>query len=753
MRQRLLALPSVRAAWTCLSAQSLGYIIILIFLSVGVQPVRSQPCQTTTRVVGANQTFVNSNCIATTGNGVNGIEAGSSSTVTNSSAITTSGSSAGGIVGTGNSALITNTGTITTTGTDAAGIRVTSGLGNRVNNSGTISVTGANSAAYFTGAPPILQLSNVLSNTGRMIAGPGAFVVLANDCCNGVNNEVQGTFDGRVMLFNATGANYLTNRGLMTISYPGAGITHLVSGRFDQTSTGTLELRADNTGLSDKIAISGPNFTQSTPPGPVVPVLGGTAALDGTLRLRLQPGLYPTTITYPNVLTAALNPVTTQFARFTASSPFFSVIPTYDSGNPSSYFALGVTLTRIPFNAVPGITGNERAFANALEAGYSTNLTGVAASFYGNLLASTATVPFAALTGDGTSGTQTTALYAGNLFLSALMDQRAALRDTLGIGSVTAFSDEPPSYAAQGREHPAFKAMSPRPAAERRTWHTWYAGFGGLQALDGNSTTGAGPLTQRTGGGAAGLDVQARSDLLLGVAVGGSSSAFAANAGATTGRLTAGHAGVYVVADLSSFYAAGAVGYARIDNETSRTISGVGPTETARGIFASDQVGGRLEIGRKLQFGPSTVTPFAALQFSELWQRGYAEYSTTLSGTPGMLGLTYAARSRTSLPTSVGAQVDTRVQFNDEVSWSPFARFAWVHEFMRDRAVTATLSALAPVAAFTAQGAQAAGDSLKADVGSQLAVGRGISVFSTLTTELSAHNTSLSGSGGIKITW
>src|SRR6185312_12034267 len=104
--------------------------------------------------------------------------------------------------------------------------------------------------------------------------------------------------------------------------------------------------------------------------------------------------------------------------------------------------------------------------------------------------------------------------------------------------------------------------------------------------------------------------------------------------------------------------------YGRFDNSTTRTISGVGPTETATGSFASNQIGGRLEFGRKYATMRYTVTPFVAIEPSVLWQNAFTETSVTAGGGPGILGLSYAARTTPSLPTFLGVQLDTRTMLS-----------------------------------------------------------------------------------------
>src|SRR5262245_24868971 len=105
-----------------------------------------------------------------------------------------------------------------------------------------------------------------------------------------------------------------------------------------------------------------------------------TATLGGTLDVTVTRGLYGLSTPY-TLLTAGA--ISGQFAQFMSTPPsaFLSLsAPTY---TPTS---VGVTLRRTPFGAVAGLTANQRAAGNALEAAYSTTLTGPAATLYTNLL-------------------------------------------------------------------------------------------------------------------------------------------------------------------------------------------------------------------------------------------------------------------------------------------------------------------------------------------------------------------------------
>jgi outer membrane autotransporter protein len=265
--------------------------------------------------------------------------------------------------------------------------------------------------------------------------------------------------------------------------------------------------------------------------------------------------------------------------------------------------------------------------------------------------------------------------------------------------------------------------------------------------------TGSAGLSHRTGGGAGGFDYQINPHLLAGIALGGADSLFSVPDRATSGSLESAHVGTYGVARWDSFYAAGAVSFAGIVNKLNRTISaGFSPTELATASFNSELLNGRLELGRTQQIGNLTVTPFAAVQFAELWQSGFTESSTTVTGAPGVLGLTYASNAIPSLPTFLGAQVDARVTFANGMVWSPYTRVSWVHEFEPTRDITATFITL-PLATFTVDGPRAASDAVRVDAGTKLAITTNASLFGSFLGEFSNISQMYAGKGGVRFAW
>jgi uncharacterized protein with beta-barrel porin domain len=627
-----------------------------------------------------------------------------------------------GVVAGGDNSTVTNSGTIIA-GAGGTGIDIIAPFSGPAGAAGTAVI---NSGMVIVGTGGIgvnFQDTGSLNNTG-IIRAPGLGSIAINTCAcviGVVTNS--GTIDGQIIL--GVGSS-VTNSGLITVTdtdatNPAGGFAHIAGETFAQTATGTLALRVTADGRNDSLGTAS---------------VTSTVTLAGTLRALVQPGLYGNATTYINVVTSGAN-IATQFDSVTSSSPFFAATAVY---NPAS---VDLNLARIPFGSVPGMTPNQRAVGNALEGSYSTTLAGNAATFYGNLLAATSVTVLDQLSGEGTSAAQNAAFNAGSLFNNALQGRALFGPNLNGLGAIV-----PTAYAAErvAPGHEAFAALRPPSAAEPGRFRVWTAGFGASQSLQGQADTGSASQSVRSAGGVLGFDWQAAPDLRIGMAVGGSESTFSVASLSTSGRMTAGHIGAYGMKTWGAYYIAASLSYARLDNSTTRTITGVGPTETVSGRFDSDLLSGRVELGWKQAYGRVNVTPFVAVEPSVVWQRGFTE-----SGT-GILGLSVASHTATSLPTFVGVQFDGRYVTPEGAVLAPYSRVSWVHEFEPDRRVSAAFITV-PGASFTVNGARAASDAARLDTGAKLTFSGGLALFANFTGEWSDHTHSYAGSGGFRYAW
>jgi outer membrane autotransporter protein len=681
---------------------------------------------------------------------------------------------------TAGNATITNNGTVVfSSATTAGNATITTNAG------GTVSFMEAStggSARFIMNAGGIFDMSGL--TTGGMTAGSiegGGNVFLGGNALSVGLNNLSTTFSGVIsdggssggtggqLIKTGTGNLTLTN----TETYTGAttvnGGTLTVNGSIALSSgvavnsggtlagTGTVSSTVVNSGgtlapgnnNAGTLTVHG-NLTFNagsiflvdvTPTTASKVSVTGTASLNGTVEAVFAPGSY---LTNAYTILTATGGRTGSFANLVTVN-----LPAFLTAN-LSYDPNDVMLVTLRSNLnQPGLTRNQAAVAATLDNSFNTGhgtLAGLS-----SVPASQIPAALNTLSGEGTSGTQETAFGAGDLFLSAMMDQGAFWRT--GTGAVGA-TYEPMGYASDPAQAPVFKAMpvkAPLVPAEP-VYRAWVAGFAGSWHLDGQADPGSATLSHSTAGSAAGLDYQVNRNLLVGVAAGGSLSSFSVPDRSTSGTLDGAHIGTYGVARWDAWYAAGALAFNAFDNRLTRTIAGVGPTEIATGTFNSDMLSGRFEVGYKQAFGGFAITPFAAVQFAELWQSGYAETSTTLAGAPGVNGLTYSSQTVSSLPTFLGAQFDTRVVLANGTVWSPYARLAWVHEFEPTRDISASFITL-PVTGFTVFGPSAARDAARIDLGSKLAVSRNTALFASFEGEFSDRSQMYAGKGGLKFVW
>jgi outer membrane autotransporter protein len=715
---------------------------------------------------GGTMNLTNAGIVSATGPGSQGINAFALN-INNSGSVTASGAGSIGIRA--RTGPIVNSGTISGEigiQTSANGI-VGTQPGLTVTNSGTIIGT-AGTAIDFTSprldtltiAPTSVIMGNVLAGAGDTFqlggTGSGTFdltligaaqqyrgfttfnkIDSSTWTVTGTGNEawtvqsgnllVNGTINGTV---NVTGG-LLGGTGTVgsTTIANGATLSPGTNGIGTLTVNGSLTLNSAALYLFGVASTSGRT------------TVTGSAAVAGTAQAVFQAtGLFQSQYT----ILSATGGRTGTFGNFVVTNlpSFITASLVYTPTEVDLKLTSGLS-------QIAGLTANQAAVAAGLDralnsgGGFFAGLAGLAPS----------QIPAAlnALSGEGTSGTQETAFGAGDLFLATMMDQGAFWRSgETGEPARGEFASM--SYAAEKAEHPAFKAMPFKAPVYQPRWRTWAAGFDGTWRLNGEADPGSANLTHSTAGGAAGLDYQINPNLLLGFAAGGSASNFSVPDRATSGTVDGAHLGAYGVARSGAWYASGALAFATFDNRTNRTIAGVGPTEMENGKFNSDLFNGRFELGFKQAYNGFAFTPFAAVQFAELWQSGYSETTAAVTGAPGVLGLSYGSRSVSSLPTFVGAQFDSKLALANGMTWTPYARVSWVHEFEPTRQITASFIAL-PGSTFTVDGPRAARDAARVDLGSKLAITRNTSLFGSFNGEFSDRSHMYAGKGGWRVVW
>jgi subtilase-type serine protease len=585
-----------------------------------------------------------------------------------------------------------NTGTIVTSGANSPGI--SSDTYGVVTNSGAITVTGAGSAAVLMNGA-----FGTLLNYGTLRAAPGAYAIATGPTASGSLVVNEGTIDGLVNITAGPFARF-ENSGWLGISAPGSGATHVISGTFVQTDAGTLQLRVAANGGADALQVI------------------GNARLAGALTLATQPGLYANQTSYPG-LVSATGTLTGDFATVQTTSPF--LLASLAPGSNS----VGAEVTRVAFDALPGLTRNQQAVGAGLEQGYQLALSGgagaSAASLYGSLLttASGGGIPAAydGLGGEGLTGIQQTLFAVGSTFVDAIRQQGALW-----------LTDVPPQPG---------------------TWRGWMMADGGGGHLSADGSLGAAQSNFDSWGGQAGIDYAVTPDILAGVALGGAGSSFAVSDRQTSGNAAGGEGGAYALGRWGGFYAEGTLAYGRYGVTTTRTVSAFGLTAVDKGSYDAGVLTARLEGGYTFATAQANVTPFAAWQPSWIGLPGYSE-SVDAGGGP--LGLSVQAKTAASQPISLGVQVDRTFQVGEAWSLTPMARAAWVHEFADERSLSASLQAI-PGASFTVQGAPAAANAALISATLSAAHGARLALLASVYAGLSGQGEAVGGNLGVRLSW
>ncbi len=351
-------------------------------------------------------------------------------------------------------------------------------------------------------------------------------------------------------------------------------------------------------------------------------------------------------------------------------------------------------------------------------------------------------IPLDELGGEGVTGTQQTAFDASRLFGSTLLAQTVFPALAVGAPGTGPQGNGPEKYT------PLKLGPSPVPVGgdfyQPQRWRVWAAGLGGGASLEGDR--GAGTLDTTVGGVAGGLDYRFNPTALIGIAGGWTDSDLSVDAMHTDGTVEGSHVGLYGVKSFGRVYLAGTAEYAHFENHTDRIIDFV-VDERARGNFDSDSFGGRIEAGWRRSWGRHYVTPFVGMDAYQLDIDGFTENSRNLNGGPGILGLTFASDTLSSVTSSVGLQLDTTYTLANDRWLTPFVRVAWVHEYDPERSAQSFLTS-SPAAAFLVDGASAAEDVVRVVTGLRLDLSERIALWGFFEGDFGDRAQSYAGVGG-----
>jgi outer membrane autotransporter protein len=603
------------------------------------------------------------------------------------------------------------------------------------------------------------------TKTGASLAA--ALAVAFGFAC-ALSNTAEAQTLGTAEDFAVLGGSTVTNTGTSIIAgsvgvSPGTAITgfppgivvapgtfHNADAVAAQAQTDVMTAYTALQGLAPDVILTGQDLGGMTL-GPAVYSFATSAQLTGVLTLN---GLGNPDAEFVfqigSTLTTASNSSVLLINGANADNVYWAVGSSATLGTNTSFVGNILALTSITLNTGASIVCGRALAINGAVTLDSNTITlcvdGITGDGDGDVDITTAE-----LFGEGVTGFQQASFGAVSLFGSAMMTQGSFWRNdapldyaftpqSLKDAQIGSLKDSLPDYEG------------PMPGYDpRRTWRLWAGGFGGTGSFDGSANLGTSDLDTRTLGFSAGLDYQIDPTTLLGIAGGYTHSRFSVDELRTKGNAEGGHVGVYGVKTYGRAYLAASADYAHFENETARYIDWL-IDEQAYGEFGSDAYGARFEVGYKEPVDRFNVTPFAGMAISHLESDGFAEDTVRVGGGPGGLGLTYDGISQDSVTSSLGVQLDSRVELEDGQTLIPFARVAWVHEFHTDRRINGSLSS-SPDFTFTTYGASAAEDLAKINAGFSLDVTGGVGMFASFDGEFSNSSQSYTGNGGIRITW
>ena len=440
-----------------------------------------------------------------------------------------------------------------------------------------------------------------------------------------------------------------------------------------------------------------------------------TATLGGALGVTVTPGLYGPSTPYTLLSAAAVNG---QFAQFfsSPSSAFLSL-----SGPIYTPTSVDVTLTRTPFGALAGLTANQRAVGNALEAGYSTTLTGPAATLYTKLLMTGTPDALTQLSGEVHGSVQSVIVDDSRYIRQAVLGRLRQAPYAGGSGAIAALGSGGPTLAygesatdaalAYANKKPSFPIKAPPLAAPVETPDLtfWAQGVGAWGKIDGDGN--AADASRNLSGVFTGFD-RRFGDWRAGLGAGYSNSSVSVSARASSANIDTAYVAAYAGTSFWAWNFRSGATFAWNTIGTSRTIAFPGFVEQATTRYGAGEAQVFGELGYGLTFGAIAAEPFAGLAWVHLDTASFTE-------TGGVSALAGSGNRNDVGYSTLGARVATYYLLQNGMVLVPRASVAWQHAF-GDVTPTAALSFQSIGAGFNILGVPIARDAALVEAGGDL---------------------------------
>jgi len=282
-------------------------------------------------------------------------------------------------------------------------------------------------------------------------------------------------------------------------------------------------------------------------------------------------------------------------------------------------------------------------------------------------------------------------------------------------------------------------------AADVADVRAWAAGFGSTGAVGDAADAG---VEFSAAGGAVGLDQRLGPRLRLGLGLGYARSdsrmqALPARSSTDTTALLS-----YGSWRAGRVHMRGALGYAhgRVAGARDLSLSTSGPAQAEAGSH-TNQLMSHVDAGVDLPLGGLTITPFAGLEASQLWQARTTEDGAA----PLNMGL--AGGGATSLRRTLGVEATHRLDLAEGVGGVLDLRLGWVRELRTGPSTVDLAFAAAPATAFRVEGPRPQKDAALVGLGLSIAAFQPLSAFIRYDGELGRKDQTNTLSAGLRLIW
>ena len=533
-------------------------------------------------------------------------------------------------------------------------------------------------AGVLTGAGALIKQSagaltltgNSAAYTGNLALNAGSVVLSATNFGGSVNIASGTSFSG-----TGTVGGAVRNAGTLQPT-PTTGT--LTLGSYTQTSTGTLALN-----------VAPRSYSAIT--------VNGTTSLAGTLVVTAASGLYPANGVYQIITSTGA--VTGTFGSFQIA------------GGPAPllvhYGANEVDLQVIKLKP-QSLSPNQTGVGNALDTGYTSgtsqfqNFTDIVANL------PPASIPGALRTLGGNihAAAGRGSVDQANMVDGILQSRIETFTNGTSIGGNGSASLTGTQLAGLATDE-GDGGSGGVPAGRR--YQVWLKGMGGFGSTNGD--TNASGYNASFGGGLVGMDTVLDGGVVLGAAVGGTSTRVSLKNAGGSSNVTSSVGALYGVVPLGEAVKLDGALMASLDNYSdSRTLGIPGLPAAASSKHNGTSFNTDVGVSRSMALGGFMVTPRLGLTYASIAQSSFTETGA------GGFSLRVSPKSVTSLQSHLGAALSNE-SVSETMRLTTQVRLGWRHEFGKDYAMSTDQFVGSPGVNFVQTGAHVGHDAAEFGLG------------------------------------